>query len=200
MGALLKLMGREKTALSPVTAPSLGLIEADVLPKPKIPEPVEIECELSPEQLETYLQTINHTKYQNRKLQMECLKHFLKRNGYKRYTNESINKLMCDISSCLKRKTGKNHKVYLSGCDYEECNYFVSPRIINQILSIKEGFSNSENLKFTVINFNSYCDSWNGYTYHILYGIFLLKLGSQLENIIIDALRDPTFSDEEAKI
>lgn len=184
-----------------IQAPSADLIKSDT--EPTIPEQVEIECNLNPEQLAKYIVTIDNAKFLNAGLEKEYLYHLLKRLGCKQYLEETLNNFIRSLSRYQSKKHGRKTNLYWTSCDYERYRQLLPPRIINRVTEIRNNFVNPHDLSFCVKNFIGYFEDWRGgsstdkSTIFFL-GVSVLKLDDQ--TLIIDAWRGPTFSDEEARI
>lgn len=208
---------RKSPSQSLVKAPSADLIEPDS--GPKIPKMVEIECELSPEQLASYMAKIGNTEYQNLKLQSEHLCHLLRKLGCKQYDKEDLCKFLKDTRTYFLKKEDSHIKTI--HYEYEEFDRFLPPRIINRILEIRGNFTHPNNLGFLIQGFSkTIYDPTYSYKWH---DIFFLNVGVKTVSIdmanlstenprscniiarlsnrfAIDAWRGPTFSDEEARL
>jgi|SRR3989344_546442 len=183
-----------------IQAPSADLIKPDTAPE--IPEMVEIKCELTPEQLDSYMGSVSNTKYQNNKLETENLRHLLKKLGYKQYDKQSLLDFVQKTERYTAKKEGQRKiELYTSEDVWNYIDYddFIPPLIINKICGIRSNFTNPDNLKFTILGFSTY-------NFRIRdknqFKIFFLTVAiSQNKNkFIIDAWRGPTFSDEEARL
>ena len=198
----LALFRRKNQSQALIKAPSMDLIEPDTAPK--IPEQVEIKCELSPEELEKYIELIGDTLYQNYKIKTEYLCHILRKLGYKEYNEQSLFDFIEKTSEYMGKKRGdKKNEFHLSKCEWNYIDYdaFIPPRIIKKISEIRNNFTNPEDLVFTIMTFYEY-------THQVWFGFYFLnvrcdvskKKDNNRKGLIIDAWRGPTFSDEESKI
>jgi hypothetical protein len=201
----LALFRRNRQPQSLIKAPSADLIKADTAPE--IPEMVEIECKLSPEELTKYLgQLTGNTPYWNYGLKTENLRHVLKKLGYKRYSKNSLSDFTKKTWEHMAKKEGLKRTNFSTSelvWDYGNYNYFIPPRIINKVDEIRSNFVNPDDLEFTIMNSRRHVFKTSSETYSKIFFLKVrvkLKIQDDVESLIIDAWRGPTFSDEEAKI
>lgn len=213
MGALLQRVGLQRTpSQALVKAPSADLIRPDN--ELVMPEAKEMQGELTVEELEQYLVTVNGLMDSNDALRKERLCHDLRSKGFKNYPISRVNSFMANQVRHIAQKRVIAPDTWWSWIHIQNYKHSIPPRIIEILKQMGSDYPfyisdivNVVSRHFADKNKNT---SYNIKSSHQIIGkhstevCFLLikhhEVAEFEESHVIDAWRGPTFRDEEAKI
>ena len=208
----LALFRRINESQALVKAPSMDLIVSDT--GPRLPEPIEITCQMTAEQFKTYAKAVGYVRSENILLQKESLKQTLKILGYKSYPYKEVCEFLYQQAKNFNSAKKFKRKVSVCWSKYSEYALFIPPKIVNKMREISSNPYSFGPAYYRISDLYNI----NGFKYIIKKGhadeiCFLAVSFKTIEpyhfqqnyyehdNIfIIDAWRGPTFSDEESKI
>ena len=204
----------QSQALALVQVPSTDLIMSDN--EFSRPEPREIELEIEPEKLIEYIQTTKNLGLANEPLAREGLLHLLKTQKIRIYDHSKIDGFMQRYIYYAAKNLNLGNDIWWQWQNLKEYRHPLPHRVAKVIKSIYESGQNPIFLVSDIVSVTSRAYNMDKNTDRLIRGwktipmkrkteICFLVVKSSAdtfveEQLVIDAWRGPTFSDEEAKI